>query len=73
MKSIQLLLIIMIFRLNYYLAVDEWRLKTLMGSTTPAPEVGTWSEYRQNFSMLRTSDIDLLGDPYVLTNKPYIG
>lgn len=61
------------FRLNYYLAADEWRLKVLMGSIEPSKAASSWSEFRKNFSLLETSDVDFLGDPYMLFNKPYIG
>ncbi|CAH0672770.1 unnamed protein product [Chilo suppressalis] len=56
-------------KLNFYLAADEWRLKVLMGTLPPT----SWSEFREKFSMLETSDQDLLSDPYVLLNKPFIG
>ncbi|KOB76052.1 Angiotensin-converting enzyme, partial [Operophtera brumata] len=32
-----------------------------------------WSEFRKNFSMIENSDIDFLGDPHIVFNKPYIG
>ncbi|XP_060802153.1 angiotensin-converting enzyme-like [Amyelois transitella] len=60
-------------KLNYYLAADEWRLKVLMGSIAPAKVASSWGEFRKNFSLLETSDVDMLGDPYILFNKPYIG
>lgn len=61
------------FRLNFYFAADEWRLKVLMGVITPAMAANSWSEFRKNFSMIETSNNDLLGDPYILFNKPFIG
>lgn len=61
------------FRLNFYLAADEWRLKVLSGNTPPSKVATSWSEFRREFSMLETSDVDLLGEPYVLFNKPFIG
>ncbi|XP_049870972.1 angiotensin-converting enzyme-like [Pectinophora gossypiella] len=60
-------------KLNYFLAADEWRLKVLMG-TIPQSKIATsWSEFRKNFSLIETSNVDILGDSYVLLNKPYIG
>lgn len=59
-------------RLNYYLAVDEWRLKLLKSNALPTGS-DSWSEFRKNFSSLIPSDNDILGDPYALRNKPYIG
>ncbi|CAH0751872.1 unnamed protein product [Diatraea saccharalis] len=56
-------------KLNFYLAADEWRLKVLTGKTSTS----TWKEFREKFSMLETSDRDLLSDPYVLLNKPFVG
>lgn len=61
------------YRLNYYLAADEWRLKVLMGAIPPANAATSWGEFRKNFSLIETSDVDILGNPYVLFNKPYIG
>ncbi|XP_028160304.1 angiotensin-converting enzyme-like [Ostrinia furnacalis] len=60
-------------KLNFYLAADEWRLKVLTGNTPSSKTAASWSEFRRNFSQLETSDIDLLGDPYVQFNKPFIG
>ncbi|XP_068623764.1 angiotensin-converting enzyme-like [Battus philenor] len=60
-------------KLNYYIAADEWRLKVLMGDIPPAKAATSWSEFRQNFSMLETSNKDFLGDSYTLFNKPFIG
>jgi hypothetical protein len=59
--------------LNYYLAADEWRLKVLMGTITPQAAAKSWSVFRKEFSQLETSDVDLLADPYVVFNKPFIG
>ncbi|CAK1544141.1 unnamed protein product [Leptosia nina] len=60
-------------KLNFYMAVDEWRLQVLMGKI-PFPKIASsWSEFRKNFSLIESSNVDLLGDPYVLSNKPYIG
>ncbi|KAM3966927.1 LOW QUALITY PROTEIN: angiotensin-converting enzyme [Aphomia sociella] len=60
-------------KLNFYLAADEWRLKVLMGSIPYAKVASSWSEFRKNFSLLETSNVDLLGDPYILFNKPFVG
>ncbi|XP_045767657.1 angiotensin-converting enzyme-like [Maniola jurtina] len=60
-------------KLNYYLAVDEWRLKVLMGQIPLSKVEDSWSEFRRNFSQIEPSSSDILGDPYVLFNKPYIG
>ncbi|XP_059056502.1 angiotensin-converting enzyme-like [Achroia grisella] len=60
-------------KLNFYLAADEWRLKVLMGLIPYSKIPSSWSEFRKEFSLLETSDIDLLGDPYILFNKPFIG
>ncbi|XP_053605335.1 angiotensin-converting enzyme-like protein Ace3 [Plodia interpunctella] len=60
-------------KLNYYLAADEWRLKVLMGTIPVSKAVSSWSEFRKNFSLLETSDVDLLGDSHILFNRPYIG
>ncbi|KAI5636366.1 angiotensin-converting enzyme domain-containing protein [Phthorimaea operculella] len=60
-------------KLNYYLAADEWRLKVLMGKIPPTEVTNSWSEFRKNFSLIETSNVDVLGDPYILLNKPYIG
>lgn len=63
----------MLFRLNYYIAADEWRLKLLMGTIPSSKVAESWKEFRANFSMLETSNKDILGDPYVLFNKPLVG
>ncbi|XP_052754524.1 angiotensin-converting enzyme-like [Galleria mellonella] len=60
-------------KLNFYLAADEWRLKVLMGSIPYSKIASSWREFRKDFSLLETSDVDLLGDPYILFNKPFIG
>lgn len=60
-------------RLNYYLAADEWRLKVLMGKISPTEAATSWTEFRKEFSLLDTSGVELLSDPYVLYNKPFIG
>ncbi|KAL4707323.1 hypothetical protein ACJJTC_019861 [Scirpophaga incertulas] len=60
-------------KLNYYLAADEWRLNVLKGTIIPSNAAKSWSEYRKDFSLLDTSESDLLSDPYVVFNKPFIG
>ncbi|KAJ0177900.1 hypothetical protein K1T71_006773 [Dendrolimus kikuchii] len=60
-------------KLNYYLAADEWRIKVLMGSIPYSKIPSSWSEFRKNFSLIESSHADLLGDPYVVFNKPFIG
>ncbi|XP_072949997.1 angiotensin-converting enzyme-like protein Ace3 [Epargyreus clarus] len=60
-------------KLNYFMAADEWRLNVLMGRIPPSSIGSSWSEFRRNFSLIETSDSDILGDPYVIFNKPYIG
>ncbi|CAH2040681.1 unnamed protein product, partial [Iphiclides podalirius] len=60
-------------KLNFYIAADEWRLKVLMGEIPSVTAVNSWSEFRKNFSMIDTSNNDLLGDPYILFNRPFIG
>ncbi|XP_041988913.1 angiotensin-converting enzyme-like [Aricia agestis] len=60
-------------RLDYYLAADEWRLNVLMGKIPPSKVASSWSEFRKNFSKIDPSNVDLLGDPYVLLNKPHVG
>ncbi|XP_045496861.1 inactive angiotensin-converting enzyme-related protein-like [Colias croceus] len=60
-------------KLNFYIAADEWRLQLLMGKIPFAKIGDSWSEFRKNFSLIESSNIDVLGDPYVVSNKPYIG
>ncbi|CAH3994097.1 inactive angiotensin-converting enzyme-related protein-like [Pieris brassicae] len=60
-------------RLNFYMAADEWRLQVLMGKVPFAKIASSWSEFRKNFSLIESSNIDILGDPYVLMNKPHVG
>ncbi|VVC89802.1 angiotensin-converting enzyme-like [Leptidea sinapis] len=60
-------------KLNFYMAADEWRLRLLMGKI-PMPQIfDSWREFRKNFSYIESSNDDVLGDPYVLTNKPLVG
>lgn len=60
-------------KLNYYLAADEWRLRVLSGKIPYSKIPTSWSEFRKNFSNIENSDVDFLGDPYMVFNKPYIG
>ncbi|XP_037975647.2 angiotensin-converting enzyme [Plutella xylostella] len=60
-------------KLNYYLAADEWRLQVLMGSITSSKVVSSWSEFRKNFSLVDSADVELLSDPHVTFNKPFLG
>ncbi|XP_014368466.2 angiotensin-converting enzyme [Papilio machaon] len=60
-------------KLNYYIAADEWRLKVLTGTIPSSKVAASWKEFRANFSMLETSNKDILGDSYVLFNKPFVG
>ncbi|XP_063390771.1 angiotensin-converting enzyme-like protein Ace3 [Cydia fagiglandana] len=60
-------------KLNFYIAADEWRLKYLKETKTSSTQNESWSDFRRNFSWLETSDVDILGNPYVLHNKPFIG
>ncbi|CAB3255539.1 unnamed protein product [Arctia plantaginis] len=60
-------------KLNFYLAADEWRIKVLMGTIPYAKIPSSWSDFRKNFSFIETSNVDFLGDPYMVFNKPFIG
>ncbi|XP_061385352.1 angiotensin-converting enzyme-like [Danaus plexippus] len=60
-------------KLNYYIAADEWRLDVLMGKIPYHKINESWSEFRKNFSLIESSNSDILGSAHVLSNKPYIG
>nr|XP_026485355.1 angiotensin-converting enzyme-like [Vanessa tameamea] len=60
-------------KLNYYIAADTWRLDVLMGKIPYAKIEDSWRDFRKNFSLIETSNVDIVGDPYILLNKPYIG
>lgn len=60
-------------KLNFYIAADDWRIKVLMEKIPSSKIPSSWSEFRKNFSLIESSPSDLLGDPYVVFNKPFIG
>lgn len=60
-------------KLNYYIAADLWRLDVLMGKIPYANIEESWREFRKNFSLIESSNVDIIGDPYILLNKPYTG
>lgn len=55
-------------RLAYYYAADRWRVEQV---DYHVPSV--WKDRRQNITRVIPSDNDYLADPYILSNKPYIG
>lgn len=65
--------VIFFFRLNLFIAADEWRLQYLKETVMSTGGVSSWSDFRRNFSLLETSDADILGHSYVVHNKPFIG
>lgn len=68
-----MLTLIFLCRLNYYIAADLWRLDVLMGKIPYANIEESWREFRKNFSLIESSNVDIIGDPYILLNKPYTG
>ncbi|KAI8420764.1 hypothetical protein MSG28_007978 [Choristoneura fumiferana] len=59
--------------LNFFMAADEWRLQYLKETVMSSGGVSGWSDFRRNFSLLETSDADILGHSYIVHNKPLIG
>ncbi|XP_077285728.1 angiotensin-converting enzyme-like [Arctopsyche grandis] len=55
-------------RLAYYYAADRWRVEQVDYHVT-----SIWKDRRQNITRVIPSDNDYLADPYILSNKPYIG
>jgi len=66
-------------KLPYYLAADQWRLEVLNSNMTTVTELNeSWRRYRKDMQMisLPTTDemiFDFLADPYITSNKPYLG
>lgn len=61
-------------KLSYYFLADEFRLKEIENPSDNIVE--KWWEYRQKYQMVNgvtNQEWDLLGDPYIESNKPYIG
>lgn len=66
-------------KLPYYLAADQWRLEVLNSNLTNVTELNdSWRRFRTDMQMISvpTTDemiFDFLSDPYITSNKPYLG
>jgi hypothetical protein len=66
-------------KLPYYLAADLWRLEVLSSNLTNVTELNeSWRRFRKNMQMISVPTIDetifdFLSDPYITSNKPYLG
>lgn len=66
-------------KLPYYLAADLWRLEALSSNLTNITELSSsWRRHRKNMQLISvpTGDediFDFLSDPYITSNKPYLG
>lgn len=66
-------------KLPYYLAADLWRLEVLSSNLTNVTELNdSWRRFRRNMQMVSVpatdeTIFDFLSDPYIMSNKPYLG
>jgi len=66
-------------KLPYYLAADLWRLEVINSNLTNVTELNeSWRRFRKDMQMISIPTIDetifdFLSDPYITSNKPYLG
>ncbi|RZC32885.1 angiotensin-converting enzyme, partial [Asbolus verrucosus] len=60
-------------KLPFYLAADEWRLHLLENGLNNIDS--TWWQFRKDFQGVKgvsNIELDFLGEPYIMSNKPYL-
>lgn len=66
-------------KLPYYILADTWRIQLLEeaeNELTIKSTIDSWWTARETYQKVEgktNSEFDFLGDPYIISNKPYIG